>query len=195
MALHVAAHAMRPRRPCLLTRPMLLSHRIRLPRRRGQNHVFRFPGCQSRDLAPRRHQPPGEPGESLRLIQHRVLPLGRPRRHDVFPAQAPYRPGRGGGRRYLPQDRVPSAGTFACKVPVVGYNTQREAFLGPYGGWDAPASWRVSLITPSLTAGPRWGAITAGSPYGPVRPKKPSSPLANARTHSGRSMNRWDASG
>jgi len=157
MALHVAAHAMRPRRPCLLTRPMLLSHRIRLPRRRGQNHVVRFPGCQSRDLPPRCHQPPGEQGESLRLIEHRVLPLGRPRRHDVFPAQAPYRPGRGGGRRYLPQDRVPSAGTFACKVPVVGYNTQ---------GGSLPRAVR-RLGCPGVVEGESHNSIAHGwSPMG-----------------------------
>lgn len=27
---------------------------------------------------------------------------------------------------------------FACSAPLVGYDTQREAFLGPYRGWDSP---------------------------------------------------------
>jgi len=27
---------------------------------------------------------------------------------------------------------------FACSEPVVGFDTQREAFLGPYRGWDTP---------------------------------------------------------
>jgi cellobiose phosphorylase len=27
---------------------------------------------------------------------------------------------------------------FACSEPLAGYDTQREAFLGPYRGWDAP---------------------------------------------------------
>jgi cellobiose phosphorylase len=27
---------------------------------------------------------------------------------------------------------------FACSGPVVGFDTQREAFLGPYRGWDRP---------------------------------------------------------
>ncbi|MDX1416550.1 MAG: hypothetical protein R3293_20280 [Candidatus Promineifilaceae bacterium] len=27
---------------------------------------------------------------------------------------------------------------MACSAPLAGYDTQREAFLGPYGGWDAP---------------------------------------------------------
>jgi cellobiose phosphorylase len=27
---------------------------------------------------------------------------------------------------------------FACSEPLKGYDTQREAFLGAYGGWDAP---------------------------------------------------------
>ncbi len=28
---------------------------------------------------------------------------------------------------------------FACSEPVAGFDTQREAFLGPYRGWDRPA--------------------------------------------------------
>ena len=27
---------------------------------------------------------------------------------------------------------------FACSAPVAGFDTQREAFLGPYRGWDRP---------------------------------------------------------
>ena len=27
---------------------------------------------------------------------------------------------------------------FACSAPLAGFNTQREAFLGPYRGWDSP---------------------------------------------------------
>jgi len=29
---------------------------------------------------------------------------------------------------------------FACSGPVVGFDTQREAFLGPYRGWDRPVA-------------------------------------------------------
>ena len=28
---------------------------------------------------------------------------------------------------------------FACSAPLIGYDTQRAAFLGPYGGWDKPS--------------------------------------------------------
>jgi cellobiose phosphorylase len=28
---------------------------------------------------------------------------------------------------------------FACSEKIAGYDTQRECFLGPYGGWDRPA--------------------------------------------------------
>ncbi len=28
---------------------------------------------------------------------------------------------------------------FACSAPLAGFDTQREAFLGPYRGWDSPA--------------------------------------------------------
>jgi len=29
---------------------------------------------------------------------------------------------------------------FACSEPLAGFDTQRETFLGPYGGWDSPAA-------------------------------------------------------
>ena len=29
---------------------------------------------------------------------------------------------------------------FACSEPLAGFDTQRDAFLGPYGGWDSPAA-------------------------------------------------------
>jgi cellobiose phosphorylase len=29
---------------------------------------------------------------------------------------------------------------FACSAPAAGFDTQREAFLGPYRGWDSPAA-------------------------------------------------------
>jgi cellobiose phosphorylase len=32
---------------------------------------------------------------------------------------------------------------FACSAPLAGFDTQREAFLGPYRGWDKPAGGRA----------------------------------------------------
>ncbi len=29
---------------------------------------------------------------------------------------------------------------FACSEPLAGFDTRRDAFLGPYGGWDSPAA-------------------------------------------------------
>ena len=29
---------------------------------------------------------------------------------------------------------------FACSEPLTGFDTQRDAFLGTYGGWDSPAA-------------------------------------------------------
>jgi cellobiose phosphorylase len=29
---------------------------------------------------------------------------------------------------------------FACSEPLAGFDTQRDVFLGPYGGWDSPAA-------------------------------------------------------
>ena len=42
---------------------------------------------------------------------------------------------------------------FACSLPPVGYDTAREAFLGPYGGWDAPLVVRRGAASNSIAHG------------------------------------------
>lgn len=42
---------------------------------------------------------------------------------------------------------------FACSEPVQGYDTQREAFLGPYRGWDNPKVIEAGKATNSLAVG------------------------------------------
>lgn len=42
---------------------------------------------------------------------------------------------------------------FACSEPIVGYDTQRESFLGPYRGWDDPLVVESGLTNRSLTVG------------------------------------------
>ena len=46
---------------------------------------------------------------------------------------------------------------FACSLPSVGYDTAREAFLGPYGGWDAPLVVRRGAAANSIAHG--WAPI------------------------------------
>ena len=48
---------------------------------------------------------------------------------------------------------------MACSEPLAGYDTQREAFLGPYRGWDAPLAVQQGETTQSLAAG--WQPIGA----------------------------------
>ncbi len=48
--------------------------------------------------------------------------------------------------------------TFSCSEPLGGYETQREAFLGPYRGWDAPEVVERGMTTDEIGVG--------GSPVG-----------------------------
>ena len=42
---------------------------------------------------------------------------------------------------------------FACSVPTSGFDTQREAFLGPYRGWENPAAVESGQTSQSMAHG------------------------------------------
>ena len=46
---------------------------------------------------------------------------------------------------------------FACSEPLVGFETQREAFLGPYRGWENPQGVEMDRSTNSLSVG--WSPV------------------------------------
>jgi cellobiose phosphorylase len=46
---------------------------------------------------------------------------------------------------------------FACSQPTVGFDTQRDAFLGQYRGWDKPAAVEAGQLTNSVAHG--WSPI------------------------------------
>jgi cellobiose phosphorylase len=48
---------------------------------------------------------------------------------------------------------------FACSEPGAGFDTQREAFLGPYNGWDKPSAVQNGQLTNSIAHG--WQPIGA----------------------------------
>jgi len=48
---------------------------------------------------------------------------------------------------------------FAASEPTVGFDTQREAFLGAYRGWDRPAAVEAGQLTNSVAHG--WSPIGA----------------------------------
>jgi len=48
---------------------------------------------------------------------------------------------------------------FACSESGAGFDTQREAFLGPYRGWDSPATVEAGQLTNSIAHG--WSPIGA----------------------------------
>ncbi len=48
---------------------------------------------------------------------------------------------------------------LACSEPLAGFDTQREAFLGEYRGWDCPAAVEAGKLTGSIAHG--WQPIGA----------------------------------
>jgi cellobiose phosphorylase len=46
---------------------------------------------------------------------------------------------------------------FACSAPVAGFDTQREAFLGPYRGWDQPLVVERGQCSNSIACG--WAPV------------------------------------
>jgi len=48
---------------------------------------------------------------------------------------------------------------FTCSEPLDGFDTQREDFLGPYRGWDAPLAVEEGAVRNSIAAG--WQPIGA----------------------------------
>jgi cellobiose phosphorylase len=48
---------------------------------------------------------------------------------------------------------------FACSEPLAGFDTQREAFLGKYRGWDSPQAVEAGQLTGSIAHG--WQPIGA----------------------------------
>jgi cellobiose phosphorylase len=46
---------------------------------------------------------------------------------------------------------------FACSAGIAGYDTQREAFLGPYRGWDKPIAVERGALSNSVAHG--WSPI------------------------------------
>jgi cellobiose phosphorylase len=48
---------------------------------------------------------------------------------------------------------------FACSAPTVGFDTQRDAFLGAYRGWDSPAAVESNQVANSIAYG--WQPIGA----------------------------------
>jgi cellobiose phosphorylase len=49
---------------------------------------------------------------------------------------------------------------FACSEPLTGFDTQRDAFLGPYRGWDSPLAVESGFLSNSVAHG--WQPIGAG---------------------------------
>ena len=48
---------------------------------------------------------------------------------------------------------------LACSAPLVGFDTERDAFLGPYHGWDSPQAVEKGQMSNSLALG--WQPIGA----------------------------------
>ena len=57
---------------------------------------------------------------------------------------------------------------FACSEPLAGFDTQREAFLGAYRGWDSPSAVEAGQMSNSVAHG--WQPIGAQQVKVQLRP-------------------------
>jgi len=72
---------------------------------------------------------------------------------------------------------------FACSMPLAGFDTQREAFLGPYRGWDRPTVVERGESAGSIAHG--WaphGSHHVRLALGPARTRKSFSSWVMRRT-------------
>jgi cellobiose phosphorylase len=111
----------------------------------AQHPLLRAARREPGNLAAHGDQSPRDkPGEALGLLQHRVLPVGRAGRRHQLPAQLQHRPGGvEDGVIYHKteyRERRDHFAYFACSEKLPAFDTQREAFLGRYRGWDKPAA-------------------------------------------------------
>ena len=71
---------------------------------------------------------------------------------------------------------------FACSAPLAGFDTQREAFLGPYRGWDSPVVVERGVSAGSIAHGwARSARITSSSLWPPAKRARSSSFWATTR--------------
>ena len=63
---------------------------------------------------------------------------------------------------------------FACSEPLAGFDTQREAFLGPYRGWDRPLAVERGESSQSIAHGwaPHRQPSRAAHARHPARPAR-----------------------
>ncbi len=111
--------------------------------------------------------PPGETLEVWRLRLERSRPPGRlsfssvesclwDAQDDVTSFQRNYSTGEvevADGVIYHKteyRERCDNFTYFACSEPLAGFDTQRDAFLGPYRGWDRPLAVQNGIATRAL---------------------------------------------
>ena len=151
-------------------RGLRLSPRARIQRHRGgpgghpaETTYLVPPGRERRGLASPSHQRAVGAGRHLAVRGGRVLPVGRPGRRDELPAQPLDRRGpvEAGAVYHVTEyrERRDHFAWFASPGPVAGFDTSREAFLGPYRGWDRPLAVERGSMSGSIASG--WQPIGA----------------------------------
>jgi cellobiose phosphorylase len=114
------------------------------PRHLRQHAVFRAARREPRDLAAHGDQRAAHAGGAVGVLVRGILPVGRAGRRHQLPAQLQHREVEiEDGVIYHKteyRERRDHFAWFACSAELAGFDTQREAFLGPYRGWDKPAA-------------------------------------------------------
>ena len=137
--------------------------RVELQRHRGAHPLLCPAGREPRNLAAHRHQSPGNEGalSAFASIEfclwdaqddatnfQRNFNTGQVEVEDgVIYHKTEYR------------ERRNHFAYFACSEPGAGFDTQREAFLGRYRGWDKPAAVEAGQLTNSIAHG--WSPMGA----------------------------------
>ena len=155
-------------------RPGLHHHRLDARRHSGRDAVLRAAGRDARGVAAAADQPArrrrpscrSSPQSSSACGTRRTTPptssaTSPPARSRSTTASSTTRPNTASGATTSPTSRAPSR--WPASTP------QREAFLGPYRGWDRPIAVERGRARPtrSPTAGSRSAPITSSCPLAP----------------------------
>ena len=161
--------------------------------------VLRAARREPRGLAGPRHQRPATTAAQLSLFSlRRVLPLGRPGRHDQLPAQLLDRRGRGRADGVIYhkteyRERRDHFAFFACSEPLAGLRHAARGVPRPLprlGRARSASSGASSANSVAHGWSPHRRAPRQARPWRPARPERSSSCSATRRTRATTSSSR-----
>ena len=158
----LAANTARGRGLFVPPRDGLHDDRLHVRRDRSPHALFRAAGRESRDLAVDSDQPAAGGGRGSRSSPAWSSACGTRRTTPLtFSAITTSAKSRWWTASIYHKteyrERRNHFAYFACSEPTTGFDTARDAFLGPYRGWDAPATVAAGRLTNSIAHG--WAPV------------------------------------